>query len=179
MPDLPRSCPTCGPAELMDYQFHARSHTRGFALLQSHMLTHACTHEHMCTCASHGIQRLTRIYRHACTGTGRGCAAAEPAHIRTRMSRGCCILSSTHTHARRGWREVLQLNQLPSFMGIADSVESADDGWKKLYDAPEPHKVILPGAQAPMQGRRAGARLHTCVSECVWLCGCVCVHVWC
>eukprot|EP00983_Pelagomonas_calceolata_P103476 1158917-Pelagomonas_calceolata.AAC.2 len=45
----------------------------------------------------------------------------------------------------RGWREVLQLNQLPTFMGIADSVEQSPEGWKKLYDAPDPHKVTLPG----------------------------------
>jgi len=45
----------------------------------------------------------------------------------------------------KGWREVLQLNQLPTFMGIADSVEQSPEGWKKLYDAPDPHKVTLPG----------------------------------
>lgn len=48
-------------------------------------------------------------------------------------------------HTCRGWRELLQLNQLPSFMGIADSVEEAEAGWKNLYDSSEPHKVTLPG----------------------------------
>lgn len=45
----------------------------------------------------------------------------------------------------RGWRELCRLDRVPAFMGIADAFASEPDAWRPLYDAAEPHRVMLPG----------------------------------
>lgn len=67
----------------------------------------------------------------------------------------------------RGWRELLRLNELGPFIGVADLFEADPDAWRPMYDSLEPHKVVLPGERGTERGPVRGpcivlARRCTC-----------------
>ena len=45
----------------------------------------------------------------------------------------------------RGWKEMLRLDKLPAFNGLASLFESDPTAWREMYNSTEPHKVTMPG----------------------------------
>lgn len=43
------------------------------------------------------------------------------------------------------WKEILILPALPKFASFAREFETNVDGWKRIFDSPEPHKEAFPG----------------------------------
>nr|XP_032821318.1 dynein heavy chain 7, axonemal isoform X2 [Petromyzon marinus] len=45
----------------------------------------------------------------------------------------------------KAWDEICRLDALPSFQGIRKEFMRLKDGWKDVYDKPEPHHAMFPG----------------------------------
>lgn len=49
------------------------------------------------------------------------------------------------------WQQLLHLSALPAFAGIADAVTADPAAWQAVYNAPEPHKAVLPGLYSRLE----------------------------